>query len=191
MSKLYHLERFEARNRQEWRQWLEENHLTSPGIWLIYYKKGANQPTISYDDAVEEALSFGWIDSTVNKLDKERYMQLFTPRKAGSTWSRLNKQRIKKLGKNGLMMPAGIEKVEKAKKDGSWNILNDVEDLIVPKDLKEALSQNKDAQSHYNSYTDSVKKQILWWISSAKKPQTRKNRVEKVVLSAENGKKPF
>jgi uncharacterized protein YdeI (YjbR/CyaY-like superfamily) len=146
MSKMYRWGRFEPRSRQEWRNWLEENHQTSPGIWLVYYKKDSPKPTISYDDAVEEALSFGWIDSTVNKLDDERYMQVFTPRKTGSTWSRLNKNRIGKLDKNGLMMPAGIEKVETAKKDGSWNILNDVEDLTVPKDLMKRYLKTKPPQ---------------------------------------------
>jgi uncharacterized protein YdeI (YjbR/CyaY-like superfamily) len=185
------LGRYYPSSRQEWRSWLEENHSTSPGIWIIYYKKGANQPTVSYDEAVEEALSYGWIDSTVNALDEERYLQLFTPRKPQSTWSRLNKQRVEKLMKKGLMAPAGLEKIKIAKENGSWAILDDIESLIVPEDLKEALSNNSAAQSNFDSFSDSVKKQVLWWVTSARRPQTRSDRIEKVILSAENNEKPF
>lgn len=191
MSKMYRWERFQARNRQEWRAWLEENHQSSPGIWLVYYKKDSEKTGISYDDAVEEALSFGWIDSKVNKLDDERYMQVFTPRKPHSTWSRLNKNRIKKLEKEGLMRPEGTEKVEAAKKDGSWNILDDVEAMILPPDLEEALSRNKTARATYDSYADSVKKQIIWWVVSVRRPQTRKEHIQKIVESALQGESPF
>ena len=120
MSKLDQFERYYARDRKEWRKWLEKNHDTSPGVWLIYHKKCSDEPCVSYDEAVEEALSFGWIDSKVNKLDDERYMQVFTPRKPKSIWSKLNKQRVKKLIEQGLMTSAGLEKIEAAKEDGSW-----------------------------------------------------------------------
>jgi uncharacterized protein YdeI (YjbR/CyaY-like superfamily) len=185
------LGRYYPPSRVEWRKWLEENHATSPGIWLIYFKKGINKPTLSYDDAVEEALSFGWIDSTVNKLDGERYLQLFTPRKPTSTWSRLNKQRVKKLIKNGSMTVAGLEKIEAAKKNGSWTILDDVEDLIVPPGLEEAFKKNKKARDNYNAFTDSVKKQVLWFVISAKRPETRQNRIDKVIKATKKNEKPF
>jgi uncharacterized protein YdeI (YjbR/CyaY-like superfamily) len=120
-NRMDQFERCEARNRKEWRKWLQNNYSTSPGIWLVYYKKDSDKPTISYDEAVEEALSFGWIDSKANTLDDERYMQVFTPRKQGSIWSKINKQRVEKLIKNELMTSPGLEKVEVAKKDGSWN----------------------------------------------------------------------
>ncbi|MBI5679351.1 MAG: YdeI/OmpD-associated family protein [Methanobacterium sp.] len=191
MSKLDQFERFEAKNRKEWHNWLQQNHLTSPGIWLIYYKKGSGKPTVSYDGAVEEALSFGWIDSKVNALDKERYMQIFTPRKPGSIWSKLNKQRVEKLVNDGLMMPAGLKKVESAKKDGSYYFLDDIEALIIPEDLKEALNANELAKKHFEAFSDSVKKQILYWIKTAKRPQTRKNRIEKTVILAAENKTPF
>jgi uncharacterized protein YdeI (YjbR/CyaY-like superfamily) len=118
-------------------------------------------------------------------------MQIFTPRKTGSIWSKLNKQRIKKLTGHELMMPAGLEKVESAKKDGSWNFLDDIENLIIPEDLKEALNSNNAAKNNFDKLGDSVKKQILYWIKSAKRETTRKDRIEKVVLLAAENKKPF
>lgn len=185
------LGRYYPPSREDWRKWLEENHDTSPGIWLIYFKKGSRQPTLAYDDAVEEGLSFGWIDSTVNTLDEDRYLQLFTPRKPNSTWSRLNKKRVKKLIKNGSMARAGLEKIETAKKNGSWTILDEVENLSIPPDLEEAFKKNKNAQDNYNVFTDSVKKQILWFVISAKRSETRKKRIENVIEATNRNKKPF
>ncbi len=190
-NKMDGFQRIEAKTREEWHQWLEDNHSNSPGIWLIYYKKGSGKPTVSYEEAVEEALSFGWIDSKVNAIDEERYMQIFTPRKTGSIWSKLNKQRIKNLMENGLMMPAGLEKVEVAKKDGSWYFLDDIEKMIIPPDLKEALDSNVIAKNNFEAFGDSSKKQILYWIKTAKREITRKNRIEKVVILAAENKKPF
>jgi uncharacterized protein YdeI (YjbR/CyaY-like superfamily) len=112
------------KTRKQWRQWLEKNHLSSPGIWLIYYKKESGKPRVSYEEAVEEALCFGWIDSLPRKLDNERAMLKFTPRKPKSVWSELNKTRVDKLNKNRLMTPSGLKKIEQAKKDGSWDTLN-------------------------------------------------------------------
>jgi uncharacterized protein YdeI (YjbR/CyaY-like superfamily) len=163
-----HYERCYARNREEWHQWLENNHTTVPGVWLVHHKKGSDQSSVSYEDAVEEALRFGWIDSKVNALDEHRFMQVFTPRKPGSTWSKSNKQRVKKLIKEGMMTPAGLVKIEASKKDGSWNVLDDIEELIIPEDLQRALENNKAAQKRFEAFTDSVKKQILWWIVSAR-----------------------
>ena len=191
VNKMDSWERLEAKDRKEWRQWLQNNHSISPGIWLIYYKKNSDKTTISYDDAVEEALSFGWIDSKANTLDDERYMQVFTPRKQGSIWSKINKQRVEKLIKDGLMTSAGFDKIEMAKKDGSWDFMDEIENLIIPSDLKEALDSNRAAKSNFKIFSDSVKKQILYWIKSAKREETRKNRIEKIVLLAAENKKPF
>jgi uncharacterized protein YdeI (YjbR/CyaY-like superfamily) len=185
------LGRYYPPSREEWRRWLEENHTTSPGIWLIYFKKGSQQPTVTYDEAVEEALSFGWIDSTANALDEERYLQLFTPRKPKSTWSRLNKERVEKLIKNGSMTVAGLEKIEAAKKNGSWTILDDVEDLIVPPDLEAAFDKNKEARSNYESFPKYVKKQTLWLVISAKRPETRAKRIEKIIEKTKKNERPF
>ena len=191
MSKLDQFERYYARDRKEWRKWLEKNHATSQGIWLIYYKKCAGKTCISYNDAVEEALSFGWIDSKVNKLDDECYMQVFTPRKPKSIWSKLNKQRVQKVIEQGLMTPSGLEKIQIAKEDGSWDFLNDIDNLVIPDDLKEALTKNTSAKTNFETFSDSVKRQILFWIKSAKRSETRIKRIEKVVMLAAENKKPF
>lgn len=191
MSKFDHFERLEAKNRKEWRQWLRDNHLTSSGIWLVYYKKNSEKSGVKYDEAVEEALSFGWIDSKVNAIDEERFMQIFTPRKPGSIWSKLNKERVKKIIEEGIMTPAGLEKIEAAKEDESWYFLDDIDNLIIPEDLKEALNQNKQAKQHFEAFKDSIKKQILYWIKTAKRSRTRKNRIEKVVALAMENKNPF
>ena len=190
MPSLDQLERYYARSRDEWREWLKKNYQTSPGIWFIYYKKGTEERAMSYEDAVEEALSFGWIDSKVKTLDKKRYMQVFTPRKPGSTWSKLNKNRVKKLTKQGLMTPAGLEKVESAKKDGSWNMLSDVEDLILPDDLKNDLAADEKAEKNFQQYNDSTKKQMLWWIVSAKRSETRERRLKKVLNLVRHNQRP-
>ena len=192
MSKnLDKLDRFYARNREEWHNWLQENHKSSPGIWLIYYKKSSDKPRVEYDEAVEEALSFGWIDSKVNALDEESYMQVFTPRNQGSIWSRSNKQRVNKLIQKGQMQPAGMEKVKMAKNDGSWTFLDEIEDLILPEDLKQKLEKEKSAQKNFNNYSESVKKQILYWIKTAKRKETRKKRIKKTVDSALKNEIPF
>jgi uncharacterized protein YdeI (YjbR/CyaY-like superfamily) len=185
------LNRFYARNREEWHKWLEENHEISPGIWLIYYKKNSDKPKVEYEDAVEEALSFGWIDSKANTLDEEKYMQVFTPRKAGSIWSKSNKERVQKLIQQGRMHPAGIKKVEAAKKEGTWNFLDDIEELKIPEDLKLELLKNSKANENFNGYPDSVKKQVLYWIAMAKREETRKRRINKVIDSALKNEKPF
>ena len=181
----------EAKNRKEWRNWLEKNHLTAPGIWLVYYKKGSGKPSVSYEEAVEEALSYGWIDSKVNSIDEKRYMQIFTPRKPGSIWSKSNKLRVEKIIEKGIITPAGLEKIEVAKRDGSWEFLDDIDNLAIPPDLKEALASNELARENFEAYNESIKKQILYWIKTAKREVTRKNRIEKVVSLAAENKTPF
>jgi len=185
------LEKFYAKNRLEWHQWLKEHYNSSLGVWLIYYKKNTGKPRVEYEEVVEEALKYGWIDSKTKFIDEERYMQVFTPRKPGSVWSKSNKGRIKKLIKNGQMKPAGLEKINTAKKDGSWTILNDIEDLIIPEDLKNTLKQNTVAYKNFEAFTDSTKKQVLYWITSAKMKDTRLRRIKKTVELAAKNKKPF
>jgi len=176
-----------VKDRKTWRAWLSKNHAKLKEIWLVFYKKHTGKPTVSYEDAVKEALCFGWIDSTVRKIDEERYMQLFTPRKAGSNWSDLNKRRVKMLIEQGLMNEAGLRKIEAAKKDGSWKNLDSVEKLKVPQDLIKALSTNTRARSNFEGLSPSRKKAFLYWIGSAKTDGTRTKRVaETVRLVAEN-----
>ncbi len=180
-------EQYYAKDRQEWRNWLEKHHATSGGIWLISYKHRTAQPSVAYADAVEEALCFGWIDSKPNRLDESRYLRLFSPRKTKSPWSRLNKQRVEKLIEQGLMTEAGLSVIERAKRDGSWNSYDTIEDLALPADLEKALAANVTASHYFSAFSPSVKKSILWWIASAKQPETREKRIEETVrLAATN-----
>jgi len=178
-------ERFTAMDRGEWRQWLEENHADSPGVWLVYYKKSSGRSRVGYVEAMEEALCYGWIDSRPNKLDDERAMQLFTPRKRGSVWSRLNKGRVERLISEGRMTPAGLAKIDAAKADGSWGSYDAAEEMHVPPDLDAAFAANPQARRNFDAFSDSSKKNILWYVTSAKRPETRARRVEETVQMAE------
>ncbi len=176
-----------AENRQAFRNWLRQNYQQKESIWLVFYKIKSGKPSISYHEAVEEALCFGWIDSKINGMDEERYKQIFSPRKPKSPWSRTNKQRLEKLFRENKMTEAGIAAVEVAKQNGYWEILDDVENLIMPNDLQLAFSENETAQKYYETFSASAKKAILWWIKSAKRSETRSNRITKTVeLAAKN-----
>ena len=173
------------KSRAEWRKWLEENQARKEGIWLISYKKDTGKPRFDYDESVEEALCFGWVDSKPAKLDDECSMLWFAPRKPKTNWSKLNKDRVEKMIKAGLMAPAGLAKVEAAKKDGSWNALDGVEALEIPPDLANAFSKNKTAKEYFDAFPRSVKRGILEWILNAKRPETRAKRIEETVTLAE------
>lgn len=181
------LKTFYPKTREAWRKWLEKKHKKAPGIWLIFFKKQTGKPSVSYSDAVEEALCFGWIDSTMRPMDEERYMQRFTSRKPKSVWSALNKTRIEKLMKAGLMCAPGLEVIETAKKNGSWTSIDHVESMQVPSDLQKEFNKNKKAHANFKKFSNSVKKQILYRINSAKRPETRADRIEKIIaLVAQN-----
>jgi len=173
------------KSRAEWRQWLEKNHTRNEGVWLIRYKKATGKPRVDYDESVEEALCFGWIDSKGNKLDDKRSMLWFAPRKAGTGWSKLNKERVARLIKAKRLAPAGLAKINAAKKDRSWNALDAVEALEIPSDLEEAFSKNETARGYFEAFPRSAKRAILEWISSAKKSETRAKRIEETVTKAE------
>lgn len=185
------LKSFQASNRQEWRNWLIENHQQSHGVWLIYYKVKSQKPSIRYSDAVREALCFGWIDSKIKSLDEERYQQIFTPRKPKSVWSKLNKQYVKELIEQDLITEAGFKAIEIAQQNGSWTALDAVEALIIPKDLQQALTQNKTAALNFEKLNNSKKKNILFSISNAKRPQTRVNRIHKTIDSLAGDRNPL
>jgi len=182
------------KSRRDWRKWLERNHSTSPGIWLVYYKKESGKRKFDYADAVEEALCFGWIDSLPKKIDDERSALKFTPRKQKSAWSKLNKQRIEKLMEQKLIRPAGLTKIEQAKKDGSWNILNasdfHADNNSLPQDLETAFSKNKKALANFLAFAPGYRKQFLFWIDSAKRAETKAARIKQTVLMAAANKKP-
>ncbi len=182
------------KTRQSWRKWLEKNHADAPGIWLIYYKKETGKRHLSYAEAVEEALCFGWIDSSPRKLDVERAMLKFTPRKPKSGWSELNKKRIEQLIKEGLMTKAGLLKIDQAKQNRSWDTLTNSDqhanNNTLPADLEKALKKNKKAFENFNAFTHSYRKRFFFWIDSAKKEETRKARIEHAILMAAANKKP-
>jgi uncharacterized protein YdeI (YjbR/CyaY-like superfamily) len=185
------LESIYASDRKKWREWLEKFHLTSPGIWLIYYKVKSGKTSVKYSEAVKEALCFGWIDSKVKSLDEDRYQQIFTPRKPKSVWSKLNKQYIEELIEQGLMTQVGLEKIEAAKQDGSWTSLDAIEALTIPIDLKQALEANSSAKHNFEAFSNSLKKNILFWIHSAKRPETRLKRIEQTIISAAQNGNPL
>lgn len=172
--------------RAAWRKWLTEHHTRESGVWLISYKKSSGKPRFEYDEAVEEALCFGWIDSKPNKLDEERSMLWFAPRKARTGWSKPNKDRVERMIAAGLMTPAGQVKVDAAKRDGSWNALDAIEALEIPPDLVKALAAHKPAPANFDAFPRSVKRGILEWISNAKKPETRAKRVEETARLAKD-----
>ena len=167
----------EADTPQAWSDWLHLNGQCTKGVWLAMWKKSSGRARLSYDQAVEEALCHGWIDSRPNRLDAERSLLWFAPRKAGTGWSRLNKRRIEKLIAEGRMTPAGLAKIEAAQRDGSWQALDEVEELAVPADLRAALDAEPQAAAHFNAFPRSAQRGILEWIASARKPETRATRV--------------
>jgi uncharacterized protein YdeI (YjbR/CyaY-like superfamily) len=168
-----------------WRNWLAENHQTAKNVWLVIFRKNGPIPSVIYDEAVDEALCFGWIDSSIAKRDAESYYQFFARRNPKSNWSRVNKLKIEKLIANGRMAPAGLAMVELAIKTGTWDALNDVEDLIIPLDLQNALAENPTAETNYNQFPRSAKRGILEWLLNAKQPTTRQKRIAEIVGKAE------
>jgi uncharacterized protein YdeI (YjbR/CyaY-like superfamily) len=170
-------ERVQPDSVAEWRSWLAEHHGRSTGVWLVTWRAGSGGPRISYDESVEQALCFGWVDSLGRALDAERTMLWFAPRKARSGWSRPNKQRVQRLTAEGLMASAGLAVVEAAQADGSWTLLDAVEDLVVPDDLAAALDAVPAAREHWEAFPRSVKRSILEWIVQARRAETRARRI--------------
>lgn len=173
-----------APDRDAWRHWLDKNHARSTSVWLVYCKKDSNHPSVSYAEAVEEALCFGWIDSTVRPIDDHRWKQLFTPRRPKSVWSRLNKSRVEKMTAAGLMTRAGQSAVDIAKANGSWSALEASENGIMPPDFKKALAANSAAKKHFAALPPSARKYTLQWIYDAKRPETRAKRIAEIVAKA-------
>ena len=177
-------------NQQAWRLWLEENHSSKQSVWLVYYKKKSGKPTISWSEAVDEALCFGWIDSTARSVDDETFMQFFCKRKLNSVWSKINKAKILRLIDDGLMMQAGYKSIETAKQNGSWEILDEVEELTIPADLEKEFKTKPGAADFFLSLSKSVRKGILQWLVLAKRPETRQKRIFEIVEMAVQKLKP-
>ena len=175
---------FYAKTAKDWRRWLEKKGEKEKSVWLIIYKKESNVPSITYKEAVEEALCFGWIDSKPNKRDDKSYYQYFARRNPKSNWSKVNKIKVDQLIKAGRMHKTGLAVIETAKQTGTWTALDEVENFIVPEDLQKALNKNKAALNHFNAFPKSSKKIILGWISSAKTEDTRAKRIKETVILA-------
>jgi uncharacterized protein YdeI (YjbR/CyaY-like superfamily) len=176
--------------REAWREWLAENHCREQEVWLIYYKKHTGRPRVAYNDAVDEALCFGWVDSLVRRLDQDTYAQKFTPRKEDSRWSQHNINRADKLIASGKMTAAGMRKINAAKKNGNWFKPVRVPRFSeVPVELLAALQENEAAQQNFNKLAASYKNQMIGWIVSAKKDETRQRRIREVIGLLEKNKK--
>ncbi len=176
---------FYPKTRNEWREWLIKNYTTEKNVWLILYNKNSKNPTISYDDAVEEAICFGWIDSKPNKRDNESHFLLFSQRKPKSNWSNANRLRAEKMIQLGLMTEQGQALIDLAKRTGTWDALVDVQKSVIPPDLQEQFDKNKKACDNFLNFPESSKRIILEWIIIAKKPETREKRINETVNLAE------
>ncbi len=181
MSRLDDAELVQPKSSSDLRRWLVKHHDTSSGVWIVNFTKASGRPRVDYEDIVLQLLCFGWVDSTARKIDDDRSAIYCAPRKKGGTWAATNKARVKRLEADGLMTPAGLAVIEQAKQDGSWTILDPVEALEVPDDLAAALKRDPDAAKRYEALSKSAKKQVLWSVVSAKRPETRAARVRRFV----------
>jgi uncharacterized protein YdeI (YjbR/CyaY-like superfamily) len=176
-------------DRAAWRAWLEANHATAHGVWLVSWRRRSGRVGLDYGAAVEEALCFGWIDSTGGHLDDERGRLYFAPRKPRSPWAASNKARVARLVDEGRMTPAGLAAIERAKANGSWDVLDAAERLEVPADLAAALEARPPAAVHFAAFTPSARKMLLGWIALAQRPETRAGRIAKVAEAAERNER--
>jgi len=176
--------------RDQWRDWLCEHHDESPGIWMVFYKKATRRPNVEYEAAVEEALCFGWIDSIIKKIDEEKYVRKFTPRKDKSDWSALNRKRVAKMIKAGRMTEVGLAKITAAKKNGCWNRDGKTpRSLPIPPEFAEALAGNRKAKEHFDKLAPTYRRHYLGWIAAAKRPETRQRRIDESIALLEKGGK--
>lgn len=182
---------FHAETRDQWRAWLQANHDDERGVWLCSWRSGSegDRPRCPYPDAVEEAICFGWIDSTTGVLDDERGLQLMTPRKAKSSWTRLNRQRAAAMEDAGLMTDAGRQAIAAAQSNGWWTIYDPVEDLAEPDDLAASLDRIPAARAAWDAFPPSARKQMLWWVISAAREETKASRIETITAKAADGQR--
>lgn len=180
---------FHAETREQWRSWLTQNRAAVRGVWLCSWRTTTDRPRCPYHEAVEEAICFGWIDSTNTILDDERSLQLFTPRRPKSSWTRLNRERAAEMEGRGLMTDAGRHAIAAAESNGWWTILDQVEDLEEPLDLTAALDREPHARRNWDGFPPSARKQMLWRIVSAARDETRAARIAHIVTEASNGRR--
>src|SRR5688572_27004047 len=183
-------ETFYPKSPLQWRKWLAKNHSKKHSIWLIFYKKSAKALTLTWSEAVDEALCYGWIDGTKKSIDEERSIQYFSRRKPKSVWSKINKGKVQRLIDEGKMTKAGYASIETARQNGSWTILDAVEDLKIPKDLAKAFREHAGSKAFFTGLSKSVKKMILQWIILAKRPRSEERRIKEIAERAAQKRKP-
>jgi uncharacterized protein YdeI (YjbR/CyaY-like superfamily) len=177
-------------SRRQWRTWLQKHHASEDELWLIFYKKHTGKQGLTYEDAVQEALCFGWIDGILKRIDGEKHTVRFTPRRTSSRWSPTNKKRVARLIASGQMTDAGLAKIQQAKRDGQWDKADPrTPDPDVPEELTKALARCKKAQQNFANLAPSYRKQYLWWIGSAKRAETRRKRAKEAVTRLKEGKR--
>ncbi|NND08691.1 MAG: hypothetical protein HKN87_20140 [Saprospiraceae bacterium] len=177
-------------DKKDWRNWLQLNHNQKEGVWLVFYKKKSPNYNLSWSESVDQALCFGWIDSTKRTIDSTKYKQYFCKRKEKSNWSKINKDKVKTLIDQGLMEEEGFKSIEIAKENGSWTILDEVEALVIPEDLEAEFANCKGSLEYFDSLSKSGKKALLYWIVSAKRRETRQKRILEIVENASKNLKP-
>jgi uncharacterized protein YdeI (YjbR/CyaY-like superfamily) len=184
MSALDDAPHVQVEDRAAWRAWLEANHAKATGAWMVTWRTGSGRAGLDYEEAVEEALCFGWVDSTGGKVDDERTKLYFAPRKLRSVWAATNKARVERLIAGGLMRPAGLAVIDRAKANGSWETLDSVERLEVPADLTAALDARPPAAANFAAFPPSARKMQLTWVATAIRPETRAARIATVADAA-------
>ncbi|MFN8309861.1 MAG: YdeI/OmpD-associated family protein [Chitinophagales bacterium] len=175
---------FYPKTTRQWRNWLEKQHQKCESVWVVFHTKASGNKSLTWSEAVDEALCFGWIDSKKIKINESESRQFFSKRKPKSTWSKINKQKVERLAAAGRMSAAGWQIIEIARQNGWWNLLDEVEELIVPDDLKVAFSKNKKAHAFYETLPRSRKKFLLQQLVLARTPETRKKRIAAIMAQA-------
>jgi uncharacterized protein YdeI (YjbR/CyaY-like superfamily) len=178
-------------DRAGWREWLIANHPSSRGVYLVSWRRASGRKSVTYEEAVEEALCVGWIDSSGRNLDEERSIQWFAPRRPRSAWARSNKQRVARLTAAGLMLPAGLAAIDEAKRTGMWSLLDDVEDLIVPDDLAAALQGWPPGREYWDAFPPSARRAMLQWVVEARRPETRAGRITRIAEMAARNERAY
>ena len=181
---------FYPKDTKEWRDWLTKNHASKDSVWVVFYNNSSTKPSITWSESVEVALCFGWIDSKKIAIDKEQSHQFFSKRRAKSTWSKINKDKVAQLIANGLMTEAGLESIEIAKQNGSWTLLDEVEQLIIPEDLLQAFQLYPGAKEYFDGLSKSARKAMLQWLVMAKLAATRQKRINEIAQLAGQYQKP-
>ncbi len=179
------------KSRQEWRKWLEANASSAQEVWLVHYKKNSGKLSIGHNDAVEEALCFGWIDGKLKSIDKDRFILRYSPRKAKSVWSMINREKAEKLIATGRMTTAGLARIEEAKRNGYWDAAyTNRTKYEMPVDLKKALMENSQAWNNFENFANTYRNMYIGWVMGAKTEETRKKRIEEVVKRSALNRKP-